>query len=472
MLFEGGCVKRYAWRLFLVFCLCGIPVFLGSSDSFSLDPMFELDTKALGGKNQVGRKSSEPLPKIANNRFLRTKAQTNQRAARRPEKKPGPRDTFARKRSAGGNGPHGVPAKQRLKSWRISQSYRMSAVEGRGLQWVRNVWERILPQDGQKNTPFAVQGRNFSLSLDPGRYPVLPAADGGRILIDDTRTLSHLMKTILRQQDPGTRIVTGNPDERKRFFSSLLAAARFYSVEENFSVEFGSDPKLTVASDYKIEKTAESLLENDIVLVNLDGKRKGMPPQLLVFLGKAGFQVVETAPVISEEPDGRKMVYSIEGSSQGVIVDELCSALSVRYERDRDLLLDDGAKSGVTLSVRADRYFESNGRKVVVSCSEANPVQHTLLRLLVLKGYRVVMLNPEDDFKEISEKLLPALGVTAAFGMHPLWKQDGTPFNVHLSGFLFSESSRSGVRKILTNVHIDPLVEELARQNGFDVIVK
>lgn len=497
--YGGGCVKRYTWRLFLVFCLSGILVFLGSRDSFALDPMFELDTKVLGGKKQAGPKAGEPMPKAPAEGVSRPKLQTDQSAPGRTKRKPGVRGEISRKPSSRRKASGSVSAGQRKKARRIprtfsgatvrpgvkrarssktaasgvvSQSFRMSAVKGQGIQWTRDVWDRILPQDRQESAPLVVQERNFSLSLDPERYPVLPAADGGKIVIDEARTLSPLVRTILREKDPGIRIVTGNPYDRKSFFSSVLAAAKFYSVEENFSIDFGTDPKLTVTSDYKIEKSAESLLKNDIVLVNLDGNRNGMPPPLLAFLDKEGFQVVESSPVFSEEPDGDKVLYSIEGSSQDTIVDALYSALSVRYEKNRDLLLDDGALSGVTLSVRADRYAESNNQKVVVSFSEANPVQYTLLRLLVLKGYRVVMLNPEDDFKVISEKLLPSMGVAAGYGMHPLWRQDGSPFNVSLSGFVVSEGGRSGTRKILTNVPIDPLLGELARYKGFEVIVK
>jgi len=492
-------VKRYTWRLFLVFCFGSILVSLGSRDVFALDPMFELDTKTLGGKKQSGQKSGESAPKEPADGISHPKSQIDRSATGSLKRRAGGRGEISRKPSSRGKTSRSESAVQRRKNRRIpqtfsgtttrpgvkkvkssrlatsgmvSQSFRMSAAKRQGIQWTRDVWDRILQQGHQETAPLVVQGRNFSLSLDPGRYPVLPAADGGKIILDEAWTLSPLVKTILREKDPGIRIVMGNPNDRKSFFSSLLAAAKFYSVEENFSVDFGTDPKLTVTSDFKIEKTAESLLKNDIVLVNLDGNRRGMPRSLLEFLDKEGFRVVESSPVFSEQPDGHKELYCIEGSSQDTIVDDLYSALSVRYEKNRDLLLDDGALSGVTLSVRADRYSESNNQKVVVSFSEANPVQYTLLRLLVLKGYRVVMLNPEDDFKEISEKLLPSMGLAADYGMHPLWKQDGTPFNVHLSGFVVSEGGRSGTRKFLTNVPIDPLVGDLARYKGFDVIVK
>jgi hypothetical protein len=301
---------------------------------------------------------------------------------------------------------------------------------------------------------------------------VLPAVDGGKIIIDEARNLSPLVKTILREKDPGIRIVTASSEDQKRYFSALFAAAGFYSVEDNFSMDFGRDPKVTVTSDFKIEKTTESLLKNDVVLVNLSGKRDGMPQPLLSFLAKEGFRVVESSPAYPEDPDGHNVLYCFDGSNQDTIVDDIYEALSVRSEKNKNLLLDDGALSGVTMTVRADRYCESHNRKVVVSFSEENPVQYTLLRLLELKGYRVVMLKPEDDFKEIAEKILTTLGLPSVYGMQQLWVPDGTPFNVQLSGFVVTVGGRNGTRRFLTNVPIDPLVGELARYKGFEVIKK
>lgn len=162
----------------------------------------------------------------------------------------------------------------------------------------------------------------------------------------------------------------------------------------------------------------------------------------------------------------------MEGSHRDTLVDELFMALSTPYDKNRNLLLDDGILSGVRLSVMADRYSENNNQKVVVSFFEEDPVQYTLLRLLDLKGYRVVMLKPEDDFRIISEKLLSALGLPAHYGMQALWAQDETPFNVRLSGFMVEGSGQDGVRKFLTNVPVAPLIGELARYKGFNVIMK
>jgi hypothetical protein len=469
-------VKRYTLRLFLPFSVVFIVIAFAGSESFALNPIFELDTKALGSKEQTPPKSVTEVSKAPAAIAPNKKPQTGAGTKRLKVKHRFHGKTLRTSKTiAGAKEPSRVKRRSLPKtasSGMVVHSFRMAAGSDGGIKWTRGVWDRIIQPGRHQNDPLVVQGSNYSLSLDPDRYPVIPAADGGRIVIDAGMTLSPLIKTILREKDPGIRIVSENPDDRKRFFSSLLKAAKFYSVEENFAVDFGSDPKLTVSSDFKIEKTSESLLNNDVILVNVAGNSSGMPTSLISFLDKEGFHVIGSSPGISEATDGRKMLYRIEGSSQDSIVDDLFSALSASCEKNKNLVLDDGALSGVTLSVRADRYSECNNRKVVVSFSEENPVQYTLLRLLELKGYRVVMLNPEDDFREISEKILSSLGMPAVYGMHPLWAPDGTPFNVQLSGFVVAWSGRNGARRFLTNVPIDPLIGDLARYKGFDVIDK
>jgi len=463
-------VKRYICGLFLTFCVYAALVTLESSRSFALDPKFELDTKALGSKKPESRKAAVPQSRVSTSEVSRKKTPSTPRQALRSKKSAHQRSSrLVMKHQAKS---HDISRARTVSPVTLRQPLHGSAGRDEGIRWTRKVWDRLFDSARPETGPLKIDGRNFSLSLDPERYPVLPAADGGKIVIDTGMTLSPLVKTILREQDPAIRIVSEHPDNRKSFFSSLLSAARFYSVEENFSVDFGSDPKLTVRSDYKIEKTSDSLLKNDVTLITLPGKRTSMPQLLSSFLEKEGFQVIESSPELSTVPDGRKVLYSVQGSNQEAIVDELFSALSVRYEKNRDLMLDDGDLSGVSLSVRADRFSQGNEKKIVFSFSEENPVQYTLLRLLELKGYRVVILNPEDDFREISEKVLSSLGIPAVYGMQPLWEAAETPFNVQLSGFMVAGKGRDGSRTFLTNVTVDPLVRELARYQGFDVIVK
>jgi predicted nuclease with RNAse H fold len=327
-----------------------------------------------------------------------------------------------------------------------------------------------MAEGGTRQAPLRVEGGNFSLSLDPERYPLLPAADGGKILIDAEGALPPYVKEILREKEPGVRIVTERPANSKRFFTALLAAAGFYSVEEDFAVHLGTDPKVTVTSDFKIEKNQESLLNNDVFLLNVSEARTGLPPSLVSHMEKEGFHVIELFPSSpAGTPAARHVLYSISSETQQGIVDAILSAFSFSAASNRDIALDDGSLSGVSLSVRADRYIETAGGNVLLSFSDANPVQYTLFKLLQLKGYQVVTIHPTDDFRKVSEKVLSALKISASFGIHHLGDPRGTPVDVQLSGFVARGTNGN---TILTNVGVDSLVREIAGFKGYSVIDK
>ncbi|NMC74526.1 MAG: hypothetical protein GYA56_09265 [Geobacteraceae bacterium] len=339
------------------------------------------------------------------------------------------------------------------------------------LRLTDTVWSRIMAGEETRRTPLRVEGGNFSLSLDPERYPLLPAADGGKILIDAEGALPPYVKEILREKEPDLRIVAEAPGNVRRFFSALLGAARFYSVEEDFTVQLGTDPKVTVTSDFKIEKNQESLMNNDIFLVNVSRDRGGVPPSLAARLEREGFHVIELFPDSrTATPAARHVLYSITSENQQGIVDAILAAFSFTPLRDRNIQLDDGSMSGVSLSVRADRILEADGKTVLLSFSDADPVQYTLFRLLQLKGYRVVTIHPADDFRKIAEKVLSALNISASFGMHHLGGLPETPVDVQMSGFLARTRDGSGGNTLLTNVGIDSLIREMAGFKGYSVI--
>ena len=55
---------------------------------------------------------------------------------------------------------------------------------------------------------------------------------------------------------------------------------------------------------------------------------------------------------------------------------------------------------------KAERYFERGGQRYVVTSFDGDPVNYTLFRILETKGYNVVILEAQDDFRKISEKLI------------------------------------------------------------------
>ena len=93
----------------------------------------------------------------------------------------------------------GISRARTVSPGTLGQPLHLSAGRDEGIRWTRKVWERLLDSGRPEPGPLKIEGRNFSLSLDPERYPVLPAADGGKIVIDTGMTLSPLVKTILRE---------------------------------------------------------------------------------------------------------------------------------------------------------------------------------------------------------------------------------------------------------------------------------
>jgi hypothetical protein len=158
------------------------------------------------------------------------------------------------------------------------------------------VWDKIIPPLSFEQKADMIKSTKFSLSLDPKLYPVFADMDGGRILVDKSDSIPTLVKSLIIEKNPSVRIVSESPLNGKRFLSALLDSAGFYSIEKDFSIDFGSDPKLTVYSDFKIEKSPDSLIHQDIILMN--SGQISNPRVLNEFLKKEGFTVYE--PFVSQ----------------------------------------------------------------------------------------------------------------------------------------------------------------------------
>lgn len=353
------------------------------------------------------------------------------------------------------------------------QSYRLAGqgdtVDHAAVASAEQVWERLVPPSSPvlgRGVEFG--GDNFSLSIDPVQFPTLTAHDGATILVDAGGRLPPLVKSLVQERGEPVRIVTENPRNRKRFFASLLEAGGFFSVAENFTVDFGTDPQLTVTSDFKVEKSPESLMKQDLVLLNVDGK-SSTPSSLVSFLGRQGFQVVE--PYSRERnpsPQAGHEIHRIGAGRASDMADRLISSLDIPYSRDSMVEMYGPGDSGLRLDIRADRFFEVGGTRYVVSYFNGDPVFYTLMRLLETRGYRVVILEEQDDFRRVAEKLAGSLGMNGSYGRHSLWPSDTLPYSVRVSGYLF-RNPKGGGKVLLTDREIDPLIAELATLNGYTV---
>ena len=329
----------------------------------------------------------------------------------------------------------------------------------------QDVWKRIVPSKNDRQKPLELQTATFSLTLDPERYPTFARMDGGRMVVDQNGSIPPLVKSLIEDKDSSVRIITQSPGN-KHFMAALLGNAGFYSVEENFNMEFGVDPKLTVQADFKVEKTPESLIKQDVVLVN--SGRTSLPPTLGEFLKNEGFSLYE--PFASLKPFAQRdsrAIHSISAKNQPETIDAILSALSVSPSRDRRVDVFGSDNNGISLSVKAERYFERGGQRFVVTSFDGDPVNYTLFRILETKGYNVVILEAQDDFRKVSEKLIARMKIKGAFAQHNLIQDDSAGYSLSMSGFKLDDALLPGGGIFLTIRVMDKVVRDLFTENGF-----
>ena len=267
------------------------------------------------------------------------------------------------------------------------------------------------------------------------------------------------------------RIVSESPVNGKRFLAAMLESSGFYSVEENFSMEFGSDPKLTVRSDFKVEKTPESLIKQDVVLMN--SGRIPLPAVIGGLLKKEGFTLHEpfaslhpVVPVVSQS------LYQITTKSQPDIIDALLASISLTPEKERRLDVFAADNNGISLSVKAERYFERGGNRHIVTRFDGDPVTYTLFRILETKGYQVTILEAQDDFRKITEKLLLHLKIQGAYALQTLGHETDANYSLQMSGYKLEGAGLPIGGLFVTNLEIDRVIRDLLTGDGYSITSK
>jgi hypothetical protein len=291
--------------------------------------------------------------------------------------------------------------------------------------------------------------------------------DGGLILLDKNNTIPPLVKTLIEENTPSVRIVVESPANGKRLLAAMLESARFYSVEENFNVEFGKDPKLTVYSDYKIEKKAETVLSENVILLN--NGRSPIVPSVKSLLNKNGFTLLEIPPldVVPVRPSCG--IKQIAAKGQPEMVEAILKALSVVSDRDRYIEVFSAEDNGIRLSVKADRVFQRNGVNFAISYFDSDPVSYTLFRLLETKGYRVVIFDKHDDFGITVGKLLSAMKVHAVYGQHELIREKNAPVSLRMTGFLLEDPAYPEGRLLLTDLELAPNIRMFLTESSYQL---
>jgi len=335
------------------------------------------------------------------------------------------------------------------------------------------VWPRIAgPGSGVRRDSLSFSRDDFSLRFDPSRYPVLETAEGRKILFDTAGTIPPLIQSLVTSVDPTVRIVAEDPSDRARFLSALLSAGGFYSVEENFRFTSGDDPLITVRADFKVERRQDSLMNQELVLVNHNQSLAPYSPALKSFLASRGFTVVEPYAREGERrspPQGEQGTLRIlSKGGRASIADGILDTIGIPYVRDARLDLFTASRDGVDLSVRTDRSFTVDGTPCVIGFFNGDPVTYTLMRLLETRGYRVVMLEEKDSVRDASQKMLRTFRLPGRFGFQDVAVRPDAPFSLRVTGLHLSDGR--GKSLIVTDRTIGPEILRIVEEAGYRVI--
>ncbi len=336
---------------------------------------------------------------------------------------------------------------------------------------IRPVWNKIIPSVGDELKPISIQTPTFSLTLDSNSFPMFTAMDKGKIVVDPDNAVPDLVKSMISEKDPSVRFVSGADADGKRLLSAIIANAGFFSVEEDFKLEFGADPTITVRSDFKIEKSSESILNQDVILLNAG--RLALPAQVGNFLQKEGFSLHEPfAKLQTVAPAVPRSLHQVLSKTSVGILDSLLSALSITSEKDCRLDIFTAGADGISLTVNAERYIERGGQKTLITHFDGDPVSYTLFRILETRGYKVVILDPNDDFRNIADKLLLRLNIKGTYAKHVFEPDPLANYSLQMSGYRIEGAGLPLNGVFITNLEFDNFFRDVFTENGYKISIK
>lgn len=317
------------------------------------------------------------------------------------------------------------------------------------------LWQSLVP--GQERVePITLNGR----VLPPEEFPLLLAADGGKILVDMKGTLLPRDKSALAEKHPDIRLVSRGAGSERDFFTALLRTAEFAHVEEDAVVTIGSDPQLTVKADYRITRLPAAATRGpENVFLFLERNGSCLPAALISTLADNGINSVEFCDVAPQPPSvpGYEL-RSVTGTTPCELAVQLLDVLAVKLDRNRIVSGSMGENAESRFSIRVEGYFENDGKKFILSCNDNDSYNYTLFRLLQLEGYGIIQLGGKDDFATVADRILTALRYPHSFGRHDFTHGR---YTVSALGFRVTRLGPVSGRMLIIDHPVDPAFAEL-----------
>jgi len=264
-------------------------------------------------------------------------------------------------------------------------------------------------------------GGDMVLRLE--EFPVVRFSGGTEALVDFQGTLPPRVREAISGSWGHIRVVSlgdaGNAGER---IDRIIQGAGYHSVRDGLAkpVVIGETVSVTLPARWIIQRTEQSLLAGDLVLVKEVPEKPG--EELLAVLRYAqrvGIRVLPYAidsgasegflvGIGEEEGEGAPLALAVPKGGGLPAVDFGLSMLGIRSREGERLRI--GEKGDAfQIVLQPERVFEAGGKKYVVDTGKMTPGVRAVLKD---SGYVVFPAGKDDAGREIFRRLLKVAGVS------------------------------------------------------------
>jgi len=316
-------------------------------------------------------------------------------------------------------------------------------------------------------------------------FPVVRFSGGAEALLDFRGGLPSRVRDAITGTWPHVRVVSlSGAADAGEMIDRILKVSGYHSFKEGLSrpVVIGETVSVSIPARWIVQRTDQSLLSGDLVLVKEVPERPG--EELLSVLRYATRVGIRVLPYAADP--GSREGFLVGLGEEGAVATPVTLAVpaagglpAVDFglsflgipAREGERLRIGGKGDGFQLVVQPERVFEAGGRKYVVDTGRMAPAIRAILKE---SGYTAFPAGKDDPGRAVFQRLLSAAGLSAVERKEYLLAGGGNAgFAIHVTGAFLSLPAADGGKArtaVLVRGKAHTATRALLRDLGVEIV--